>query len=523
MDKNAKRVSYGKPTSYMNANSIEMNQSKKVVIFDYWAYYSPHLEVMAAIARREAATGADVRYFACDGSLLACEVDPWGTKIACVNCKKRIAWAGKTTGVLQSVVSLPPAKRYSLDDSQLQSLKFYRYRDINIGIGCASSYISRTRDQELTLNRVTTPILERQVTSAKMIVDALHEMFDQEQPDVVYLFNGRGFINRAILGVCDARKVPYITVEVGANDERVEEYPGSLPHSIAARTRMMQDLWLSADPNEKQSVASSFYERKRAGDVTNDKSYVTDQTRGLLPDLNFNKTIIAIFNSSDDEIKSIGDEWSFSAKINQYDVVEALLTDMEGQDVFFIVRMHPNLASVSAPWVKNWERVKEHGNCLFIEATSKISSYEILDSADKVLVFGSTIGAEAVAAGKPVILYGNSYYEHLDICYRATDLQQLAALCVQPLKPLDQGPALMYAYFLLRSGAALEGYIGNKRVQDYRLLGQVVPIRQARGWRGKGGGLYALNWLCNRLIEWRIRRSIARPSLVDPRKPPRPS
>jgi Capsule polysaccharide biosynthesis protein len=487
---------------------MEMTQKKKVVIFDYWAYYSPHLEVMAAIARREVATGADVRYFACDGSLLACEVDPWGTKIACVNCQKRMAWAGKTTGVQQTAVSLPPGRRYSVDSSQLQSLQSYRYRDINIGMGCASSYISRTRDQELTLNRVTTPVLRRQVTSAKMIVDALHDMFDQEKPDVVYLFNGRGFVNRAILGVCDARKVPYITVEVGANDERVEEYSASLPHSIAARTRMMQDLWLSADAKEKLSVARSFYERKRAGDVTNDQSYVAHQVRGLLPDLQRNKSIIAIFNSSDDEIKSIGDEWSFSASINQYDVVEALLKETADQNVFFIVRMHPNLASVSAPWVKNWERIKEHGNCLFIEATSPISSYEVLDAADKVLVFGSTIGAEAVAAGKPVILYGNSYYERLDICYRATDLQQLAALCVQPLRPRDPEPTLMYAYFLLRSGAALEGYTGNKQAQEYRLLGQVVPIRQARGWRGKGGGLYALNWLGNRLAEWRIRRSL---------------
>ena len=171
--------------------------------------------------------------------------------------------------------------------------------------------------------------------------------------------------------------------------------------------------------------------------------------------------------------------------------------------------MHPNLASVSAPWVKNWDRIKERSDCLFIDATSPVSSYEVLDAADKVLVFGSTIGAEAVVAGKPVILYGNSYYEQLDICYRATDLEQLVALCVQPLTPRNPEPALMYAYFMLRSGAALNGYTGNKRSQDYRLLGQTAPIFQASGWRGKGGFFYALNWLGNRLAERRIRKSLA--------------
>lgn len=485
-----------------------MTHKQKVVIFDYWAYYSPHLEVMAAIARREAAAGADVRYYACDGGLLACEVDPWGSKIACVNCRKRMAWAGEIAGVPQTAVPLQAANSYRVDETQLQSLQSYHYRDINIGMGCASSYISRTRDQDLTLNRVTTPVLARQLASAKMVVDAVHAILDREQPDVVYLFNGRGFVNRAILGVCDARNVPYITVEVGANDERVEEYPASLPHSIGARTRMMQALWQAADPDEKVATARSFYERKRAGDVTNDQSYVAHQVKGLLPELQRNKTVIAIFNSSDDEIKSIGDEWSFSASINQYDVVEALLDKTADEDVFFIVRMHPNLAAVSAPWVKNWDRIRQRPNCLFIEATSPVSSYEVLDAADKVLVFGSTIGAEAVAAGKPVILYGNSYYERLDICYRASDLEQLAALCVQPLTPRDAEPALMYAYFLLRSGEALDGYSGNKRAQEYRLLGQTVPIRQANGWRGKGGLFYALNWLGNRLAERRIRKSL---------------
>jgi len=486
-----------------------MAQKKKVAIFDYWAYYSPHLEVMAAIARREVAAGGDVRYYTCDGGLKACEVDPWGTKIACINCRKRKAWAGKIAEVKQVRVPLHSASSYSVNESQLHSLQSYHYRDINIGIGCASSYISRTRDQDLTLNRVTTSVLTRQLISAKMIVDAIYDILDKQQPDVVYLFNGRGFINRAIIGVCDVRKVPYITVEVGANDERVEEYPATLPHSIAARTRMMQELWESADFQEKMTTARSFYQRKRAGDVTDDKSYVAYQVKGLLPDFPRYKTIVAIFNSSDDEIKSIGDEWSFSANINQYDVVDALLEKTVDENIFFIVRMHPNLASVRAPWVKNWDRIKNRSNCLLIEASSPVSSYELLEAADKVLVFGSTIGAEAVVAGKPVILYGNSYYERLGICHRATNLEELVALCVQPLSLHDPERALMYAYFLLRSGVMLDGYTGNKREQDYQLLCKTVPIRQANGWRGNNGFVYVLNWIGNRLTEWRIRKSLA--------------
>ena len=485
-----------------------MQKNKKVLIFDFWAYYSPHLEVMAAIARREAAAGSDVKYYACDGGLRACEVDPWGTKFACVNCRHRMAWAGKTAGVNQTTISLPRAIDYSIDYSQLQSLKHYHYRGVNIGVGCASSYISRTRDQDVILNRVTRPILTRQLISAKMIVDAMHKIIDQDSPDVVYLFNGRGFINRSIIQVCDDRNVNYVTVEVGANDERVEEYQNSLPHSIRARTRMMQELWQSSKRDEKIILARTFYEKKRAGMVTNDKSFVTRQKKGFLPKLPSNKTIIAIFNSSDDEIKSIGDEWSFSAGFNQYDVVEQLLNETSDSDLFFIVRMHPNLANVDAPWARKWGRIKKYKNCLFIDAKSKISSYELVDAAERVVVFGSTIGAEAVAAGKPTILYGNAYYENLNICYRAKTIEELARLCLTKLKPLDSEGALIYAYFLMRSGSHLDGYTGNKKSNLYTLFNRSAPVSQTYGWRGMSWFLYAINWLMNRIVELKIKVSI---------------
>jgi len=489
---------------------------KKVLITNYFAIGSPEHEVMAAIARREAAVGADVRYYSCDGALLACETDPWGNKILCINCRKRVDWASNTIGIKQTIIPIRVSKDYSVDLSRLQSLKNYHYRGINIGVGCASTYITVTRDQDLNINALTASLISKQLVSAQMIVDAFSEIVERERPDVVYLFNGRGFINRAIVGVCNKYSVLFVTVEVSANHERVLEYPASLPHSIEANTRKMRDLWMAADADEKLKTSISFYERKRLGYITNDRSYVASQKKGLLPDFKYGKKIIAIFNSSDDEIKSIGSEWSFSESFNQYDIVAELLSKTSEQDLFFIVRMHPNLEKVRAPWVKKWNRIKNFSNCYFIDADSPISSYEVLDAADKVLVFGSTMGAEAVAAGKVVILYGNSFYERLDICYHVKSTAHLINLCTQSLKPKSPEPALMYAYFLMRSGSELDGYTGCKRKQDYRLLGYRAPIRKRGGWfSGVGWIVFVMNRLGNLIIEWRIQKSL---TMVTPQK-----
>lgn len=449
-----------------------------VLIFNFTAFYSPHLEVMAAIALREKNNGANVLYYSCDGSLGACEADYSGAKIACSNCQKRTDWAAKVIQVKPVSFSVKKCKKINYTINENSEIKSFVHRGINIGLGCASTYISWTRDQELTLTKATKSMLSRQLSAAAMMLDELNEILDAIKPDKVYLFNGRGFINRSIVNLCESRGVNYTALEVGANDERIEEYHNSLPHSISTRTKMMYELWQSADPVEKFNNSKLFFDRKRLGEVTNDKSYVSGHVRGLLPIFPKYKEIIAIFNSSDDEVKSIGDEWSFSAEINQFDVVESLLEKTIDDDVFFILRMHPNLASVKASWVKKWDRIKKFKNCFFVDSRSEISSYEILEKSNKVLVFGSTIGVEAVAVGKPVILYGNSFYERLDICYVAKSVEDIRVLSLSNLQPKEKEGALMYAYFLMNSGKVEANYSGSKKNGIYFLLNLNAPVNR---------------------------------------------
>jgi hypothetical protein len=53
----------------------------------------------------------------------------------------------------------------------------------------------------------------------------------------------------------------------------------------------------------------------------------------------------------------------------------------------------------------------------FVAADDPTSTYDLLRSARVVLPFVSTIGIEAAALGKPVILAGECYYAHLDLAW----------------------------------------------------------------------------------------------------------
>ena len=429
--------------------------SAEVLVLDFYATRSPHLEAVTSVAIEEAKNN-NVTNLMCDGSLPACEVDPFGHKLLCKECIRRNADSVSISGIDSRLIAF---SRDTICDSSFDmsvdglDVRDFEYRGVNVGVGSISTYISYTRDQEVILNRFTRRLIEKQLKAACLIVDFLLERFDKARPDKVLVFNGRGIIGRSIIEVCKRYSVDFEAIEISGDKKRIERYKCSLPHSIKYRTKLIQEYWHRNDRDSLVRKAELFFENKRKGRTTNDKVFTGRQRKGLLKDKYLNNTkVIAIFNSSDDEIKSIGDEWHLSNQYNQSDIVYELVARSKNQKLMFLLRMHPNLGEVKAPWVKGWDRLKGLGNCIFIEPNSKVSSYDVLDVANVVVVFGSTMGVEAAFSGKPVILFGNAFYQDLGFCYRASNLAELVGYCSQNLVAIESEGPEMYASFLMSSG-----------------------------------------------------------------------
>ena len=70
-----------------------------------------------------------------------------------------------------------------------------------------------------------------------------------------------------------------------------------------------------------------------------------------------------------------------------------------------------------------------------------------MDKADKIIVFGSTMGAEAAYAGKVVINLVMASYSFLKICYNPKSIDEFKELLLSDnLKPLDNYNCLKYGY-----------------------------------------------------------------------------
>src|SRR5690606_20179770 len=134
--------------------------------------------------------------------------------------------------------------------------------------------------------------------------------------------------------------------------------------------------------------------------------FTDTQTQNKLPD-NFDpsKTNIAIFNSSEDELKVIED-WKNDIYSSQNDAITSIVKNyLKNPDFHFYLRVHPNLGKLDNAQSKEIEKM-DFKNLTVIPAFSKIDSYALMDACDKTITFGSSIGLEATYWRKPSILFG---------------------------------------------------------------------------------------------------------------------
>lgn len=99
------------------------------------------------------------------------------------------------------------------------------------------------------------------------------------------------------------------------------------------------------------------------------------------------------------------------------------------------------------------ERFGDDPRCRFVPAESEVNTYDLLASARLVLPFVSTIGIEAAALGKPVLVSGASYYADLGFVWSAASRDEYFELLrrgvLGDLPPLaDQRDRAWICYYL---------------------------------------------------------------------------
>jgi hypothetical protein len=338
-----------------------------------------------------------------------------------------------------------------------------KYDNFEIGEALLSVYISNTRNRDVDLANKSNYITKAKINSLALYF-AIKRFLKQNNIDKVVSFNGRQDYKRAILRASETLGIDCFNYERTRPGGYLEIFKNALPHNIVAKNEWIDKAW--NDPqfsqDEKMEIGSQFYLGKKAGKAIVDKSYVATQQKGLLPEgIKSDLKNIILFTSSDDEFAAVGKEYKNPFFFDQLDGIKYIV-DVVGKqlpELNLIIRMHPNLKGVKEVQATGILTLnKLYANVHVIPPESTVDSYALLDIADKVIVFGSSIGIESNYWRKPVILLAKCFYWFLDVAYIPKDKEDILNLLRSDLKPKEITGSIKYGFYALKGGVKAKYY-----------------------------------------------------------------
>jgi hypothetical protein len=417
-------------------------------------HYSTNLE----LASKHLALGDEVHIVVCHGSLKSCLQNGAHERKICIACKSTLR-AGLSSRVMarakKHVLKLEPyADSLTIPDfSSLDDLKAFSIDGVNHGMEAASSVVTFLKDPKPDM-RAHRDFVQRTLFTSVALYRATLDLIDRIKPDIGYLLNGRYASQRPVLRALERRGIRLATLEVGHSRQNYTLIEGVLYHDLENKKRLIEAFW--EDPvvphKEKERLAHQFFRDRRYGsaDEYMEARFVRNQRRGVLP-AGFDpaKRNIAIFNSSEDEFAAVENYENPVYKDQIAGLRQLVCSPNIDPDIRFYLRVHPRLGTLSNFQTRAIEELRSD-NLVVVGANDEIDTYALMEAAEKVVTFGSTMGIESAYAGKPSIFIGREAYEDLGACYAPSTHEEVVALINNPQLPaLPQLGALKHGYYMM--------------------------------------------------------------------------
>ncbi len=340
--------------------------------------------------------------------------------------------------------------------NNVDELKKIEYKGVKTGYSVLSTYITATRNLAPLIDASSRPFFDRLLLQSCKLTDAFEKILDKYHPDRVCFYNARLLEQRPEYDLARKRNIETYSYEVYAGVEEPfykTKYINVTPHNVESLHIRYQKLWDETDLSltEKEKIGRAYFSKKRAGIAVGDKVYIASQTKGKLPQ-NWNENVenIVIFNSSEDEFSALGDEFDKLALFpSQYKGITFIANELkDNPNVRLWLRIHPNLTSIPYRYHTELHKLPQlYSNITVIAGDDDVSTYDLMEAADKVIVFGSTVGLESAYWKKPVILLAGAIYYYSDICYVPHTPDELAEFLHEKLTTKNNIEAIKIGFY----------------------------------------------------------------------------
>lgn len=408
--------------------------------------------------------GNEVYFATCGGAINACASNFTSNRMDCkvCQCSARSSLRMLSKGIHR--IAIPRiTTSYAWSYGNADELKHIVYKNVPIGYSVLSTYISQTRNKSPLIDEKGRRFFDHLLDEAAKLVDAIEVLYNEIKPDKLCVFNGRLFESSPIVQYAIYHKIRFDVYELlGGRGKPYHKivFRDHIAHDIGYLREMIDSAWNNSKKplSERESIGKSFFENRRNGIEAGDKVYISGQQKGLLPeDWDSTKRNIVIFNSSEDEYASIGQAYeSYALYPSQIEGIKRMLElTKDNEDIHFYLRIHPNLGDITYSYHLDLYKLSEqYPNITVIPAKEKVSTYSLMDAAEKVIVFGSTMGAEAAYWGKAVILLAGAVYYDLGICHiphTEEELEEMLKNAGLAPKACDREQCYKFGFYFLDS------------------------------------------------------------------------
>lgn len=399
----------------------------KVLFFTMRGWFA-HVGTEAILAKAMERRGARVRFFLCSGSLPQCDfkpgTDPHVTPPLCWRCKgfgtRLLEAFGLTCSFLDDWIEPQARQEASRLVAQLSrdDLEEWRYRDLRLYDIVRPSVQRSLLRGDVGMDDLSQHVLRGFLESAVVMVDAIEALLDQERPDVVLMTNGLFFSEAILLDRARRRGIEAITYERGIPVGTVlfERNKPAIRFDVDRYWDVARTQSLSEPENQELDDYLLARSRGNSGVIDLWPTMQREQ-KALVRRLHLDSgapTAVLFTNVLWDSAvygRDVGFDGMFDW-VNR--TIELFSHATEYQ---LVVRIHP--AEVRIPLSTSRDRVVDRIHRRFPQLPSNVrvvtpddpaSSYTLIDLADAVLVYTSTIGLESAVSGRPVVVAGRTHY-----------------------------------------------------------------------------------------------------------------
>jgi hypothetical protein len=257
------------------------------------------------------------------------------------------------------------------------------------------------------------------IQSAWRVAKEFSGFLNQIDPRVLVVFNGVLFPEGTARWVAKQRGLRVITHEVAFRpfsafftDRQATAYPIEIPddHTLSEQENLQLDTYLAQRFQGKFTMAGiQFWPEMRQMDES------------LLEKASQYQQIVPVFTNVIFDTSQIHANLVFSTMFEWLDLILEVIKNHP--ETLFVIRAHPDelrkgkqsLESVPM-WVAQ-NGVDQLENVIFVAPDEFLSSYDLIQRSNFVLVYNSSIGLEAAIMGKAVICGGKSRYTEYDTVF----------------------------------------------------------------------------------------------------------